>query len=113
MRDLIKPIVRSKDIPIPTMRVGRTGALIYDQGITYNESGISYNEVGYAYGGLYGCDFAPMVNRARNIIPHILLARDFAGTVAVHGTRILYAGMPMGPGFFLYITYPTEGTVTF
>lgn len=113
MKDSIKPVVRSKQSPIPVMRVGRTEANIHNPGITYNESGIAYNEVGYAYGGRYGDDYYPIIARASDISPHIRFGADFAGTTAQHGTIVLHRGMPMGPGFFMYITYPEDGTITF
>lgn len=110
MKDSIKPVVRSKQTPIPVMRVGRTEANIHNPGITYNESGIAYNEVGYAYGGRYGDDYYPIIARATDISPRIRFGADFSGTVSQHGTVTLGAGMLIG---MLGNTYSEDITITF
>lgn len=88
----------------------RTNSTLNDPGITYNESGVTYNDPLYVYGGISG---------QQDVIPAFVLARDVKPTIAFVGQQwseganvILYQGMPLGPGFFLYITYPEQGTIT-
>lgn len=59
MRDPIKPVVKAQ----------QSNALVYDQGITYNEAGLTYNELGVAYGGLYGQDVVPTVSLSKETVP--------------------------------------------
>lgn len=94
----------------PTMMVGRTGALVNDPGITYNEPGVTYNDARYTYGGLYGHDTYPLVNRAADIPPTVVLFGDVGGTIQSHGTLILEAGMLIG---ILGNTYAQSGTIIF
>lgn len=82
MRDSIKPVVTIRQSPAIAATVQKTNALVYDQGFTYNEAGKTYNEVGVAYGGLYGQDRMQMVATARQLLPSISFAGDFAGTIA-------------------------------
>lgn len=89
-----------KDIK-PTLRVGKTNTQIYDQGITYNEAGVSYNDARYAYGGIYGFDIYPLVNKGVDIRPRIVAAGDFQGTAPTPPTG--NSGMLIG---MLGLTYP-------
>jgi hypothetical protein len=92
----------------PRGEAGRTVATLYDEGITYNETGVTFNDA-IAYGGIYnyGMDLKPIISLVRNRKPSIKSYDDIQDTE----TPILYRGMPMGPGFFLYITYPTPEAI--
>ena len=81
-----------------------TQAQLQDQGYTYNQSGFSYNQVGVDYGGIYnfGQDITPILLNALQITPPI------ANFIDRYQTRRLQAGQALGPGFFLYLTYPSD-----
>lgn len=91
----------------PNLIVERTEAQLHESGFTYNESGKTYNDV-FAYGGVYGYqDIKPLVSKADDRTASIVSSNDILGTA---GT-VLYRGMPLAPGFFLYITYPTSEAI--
>lgn len=87
----------------------RTNAAVEDQGYTYNQAGLTYNEAGVMYGGLYNPqqDFVPQLDTAQSVIPLIAGYQDIYTVKTIsHGT--INAGQIMGPGFLMYITYPTQ-----
>lgn len=86
----------------PTMRIQRTNAQVYDQGITYNEPGLTYNEIGYAYGGLYEYAIVPLMTVVLSPKPHIVTHSDIYTPFVEPGES---AGMPMG--LLLALTYST------
>ena len=51
----------------PKMKVGRTEALLNDQGYTYNQAGFSYNQAGVTYGGIYQHDIVQSKGQAKDI----------------------------------------------
>jgi len=71
MRDIIKPKID----------IQKTNALVYDQGITYNESGLTYNQLGIAYGGLYEYDLVPITPQIEIVMPSIVFSGDFGATI--------------------------------
>lgn len=86
---------------------------VQDDGITYDEDGVTYDDARYAYGGLYGYKhYVPQAVFAIDTKSNIAFAGNSWTEGTPPGTVVLYEGMPMGPGFFLYITYPENGTVT-
>lgn len=109
MKDNIKPVMGFQNMK-PTMTVSRSDATAYGTGVTYNESGITYNETGYLYGGVAGYDVQPMFAYLNNPKANIRFVSDVSGSA--RGSIVLHAGMPIGPGFFLYLTYPTSSTIT-
>jgi hypothetical protein len=68
MRDSVKPVVKA----------ARSGAMVENQGYTYNELGITYNQISVMYGGIAGDDSrVPILSRAKQEKPMIITARDF------------------------------------
>lgn len=92
-----------KDIKPSFDSVARTEAVFQDSTLTYNEPGMTYNESGLVYAGSDRVqDPAPNLESAWNPIPQLLIVKSPTSLQP----RFLTRGMPMGPGFFLYITYP-------
>lgn len=82
----------------PKATVERTGVMVSNPGITYNETGVIYNDSRYAYGGIYGKEITPAIASANLITPKI----RFIGQA--DGTAPIPSAIPLGPGFFLFIT---------
>ena len=57
----------------PDLTGENTNALVYEQGITYDQAGITYDNVGIAYGGVYNTneDVVPLVSLAETVIPEL------------------------------------------
>lgn len=101
-----------KDVKPSFTSVARTEAVFQDSVITYNEPGYTYNEVGGVYGGADNVQqIGPNIQLAWNPVPQMDVVRT-PTTNPTPVTRTLYRGMPMAPGFFLYITYREDIVVT-
>jgi hypothetical protein len=87
--------------PTLTAIINKTQQYLADQGITYNEAGITYNTTGYMYGGVYGYnDVVPMFANAAAPKPSIYNYAD----IYTPGPPVGQTGIPLGPGFFMFIT---------
>lgn len=102
-----------------------TQALVNNQGYTYNQANFTYNEIGVEYGGIYnyGEDIIPTVSLSHNPIPDILsdnLVISFNShyasitpsiyaitDISTHFVPFHLLGQPIGPGFLMFITYPS------
>lgn len=88
----------------PNLKIGQTNQLMLDQGITYNQANASYNDSRYDYGGLYGyADVQPLISLATSPKPSIVNYADIY-TVGNNLNPITNSGIPLGPGFFQFIT---------
>lgn len=74
MKDSIKPVIR----------LGRTKALVNNQGFTYNEAGFTYNQTDWQYGGIYEHDIIPLLSlvhndkitaKIKNVVPTMKIGR--------------------------------------
>lgn len=94
------PIFAALARPIPFLSGQNTNAILTDQNITFNEAGISFNEAGYSFGGVSNENLIyPIFSLASSPTPRIV------GYADIYRSPAPYAGIPIGPGFFLFITY--------
>lgn len=79
-----------------------TEAQLSNPGITYNEAGVSYNDSRYVYGGLYGAqNVFPLISLVYLEKPRIV---NFGDIYTPGGTTPVSQNIPLGPGWFLFIT---------
>lgn len=92
------------DTITPKARVSKSQGAVLENNLTYNQEGYSYNQVGIQYGGFYGLtDVVPTISITFAPKPTVSRYADIYSP----GINInLLRGMPVGPGFFLFITYP-------
>ncbi len=114
------------NLDTPRASAQNTKALLSDQGFTYNEPGKTYNEPGMTYGGIYNYsqDFVPTISQAESVIisakaiaqsmPSLLVLAK-APIPSISGREDIYtagvvgeAGVSMGYGFLMYVTFPVR-----
>lgn len=98
----------SVDSVIPSFSsIEKTQSVFKSSTITYNEGTVTYNQSNIKYGGADTITSpGPEMLGVSDTVSHMILVTD--PTTTIPETVILAAGQPVGPGFFLYVTYPTE-----
>lgn len=89
----------------PIVIANRTQSEVSFMDASYNEQNVVYNDILYSYGGYTGLtDVVPIFNHASIISPSVVRYADIY-TNATPPTPGDNSKIPIGPGFFLFITY--------
>lgn len=88
----------------------KTSSVFQDSDITYSDANVSYNSSTVNYGGLgYSRRPGPSNVSVSGAVPHMQVLLYPTSTPV---DRVIQAGQPLGPGFFLYIPYTTSSTIS-